>query len=146
MTLATRMGLAVLTLAAPAFAHPTSDATNAVEREIAAQVDMWNGGELEAVLQTYCPSHEISWVNASGLSHGFERFARSMREEFGREPGAMGVLVIDVLESRDLGGAGSLAVVRWAISRGGAHLMGGVSTQLWAECQGRRRVVFEHAS
>jgi hypothetical protein len=69
-----------------------------------------------------------------------------MREEFGREPGAMGVLVIDVLESRDLGGAGSLAVVRWAISRGGARLMGGVSTQLWAECQGRRRVVFEHAS
>jgi hypothetical protein len=137
---------AALGCASPAVSHPADEASARIEQEIATQIRLWNGGDLEAVLQSYCPSAEISWVNGSGLSHGFERFARSMREEFGREPGAMGVLAIELLETRDLGDGGSLAVVRWSITRDGARLMGGISSQLWAECQGRRRVVFEHAS
>ena len=117
-----------------------------VARAIAEQVDAWNSGDLEAALQAYCPSAEISWVNRSGLSHGFEPFARSMREQFGSDRSAMGRFDMDLLESRDLGEAGTMAVVRWSIIRDGTRLMGGVSSQLWAECQGRLRVVFEHAS
>lgn len=138
--------LAALVAAAPAAAHPMTEGTDRLEREIAGQVALWNRGDLEAVLQTYCPSNEISWVSASGVSHGYERFARSMREEFGRGTASMGELSIDVLESRDLGEAGQLAVVRWSITRDGARLMGGISTQLWASCEGRLRVVLEHAS
>jgi hypothetical protein len=137
---------AALACAVPASAHPVTEATERAEREIAAQAELWNRGYLEPALQTYCPSNEISWVNAGGLSHGFERFARSMREEFGNGPGSMGRLSIELLESRELGEAGTLAVVRWSITRDGTRLMGGVSSQLWAECQGRLRVVFEHAS
>ena len=126
--------------------HPMTEATERAERRVAEQVALWNGGDMEGTLQTYCPTADISWVNHGGLSHGFERFANSMREEFGRTAATMGTLAIDVLESRDLGAGGSLVVVRWSVTRGGARLMGGVSTQLWAECQGRTRIVFEHAS
>ncbi len=127
-------------------AHPMTETTGAAERQVSEQVALWNRGDLEGALRTYCPADDISWVNQGGLSHGYERFAQSMREEFGREPGAMGTLAIDVLESRDLGGGGSLVVVRWAITRGGTRLMGGVSTQLWGDCDGRMRILFEHAS
>jgi hypothetical protein len=135
-----------LALAASLAMHPMTEATESAERRVAEQVALWNGGDLEGALQTYCPAGDISWVNHGGLSHGYERFARSMREEFGRGPDSMGTLAIDVLESRDLGGGSSLVVVRWSISRGGARLMGGVSSQLWASCQGQMRIVFEHAS
>ena len=124
-------------LAASLAAHPTTETTEAAERHVSEQVALWNRGDLEGALQTYCPADDISWVSHGGLSHGYERFARSMREEFGRAPGAMGTLAVEVLESRDLGGGNSLVVVRWSIVRNGARLMGGVSTQLWAECQGR---------
>ena len=68
-----------------------------------------------------------------------------MRDEFGGKPATMGVLSNEILEARDMGRA-SLIVVRWAITRDGKRLMGGVSTQLWALCEGRTRIVFEHAS
>ena len=126
--------------------HPTTETTEAAERRVAEQVALWNRGDLEGALATYCPGADVSWVNHGGLSHGYERFAQSMREEFAGGPQAMGTLAIDVLESRDLGSGNSLVVVRWAISRGGARLMGGVSSQLWAPCQGQIRIVFEHAS
>ena len=126
--------------------HPTTETTEAAERRVAEQVALWNRGDMEGTLQTYCPAADISWVNHGGLSHGYERFANSMREEFGSTRETMGTLAIDVLESRDLGDGGSLIVVRWSITRGGARLMGGVSTQLWSECEGRTRIVFEHAS
>jgi hypothetical protein len=141
------MTVAILAAASLALAgHPETETTAAAEASVAEQVALWNRGDLEGALQTYCPAADISWVNHAGLSHGYERFARSMREEFGREPGAMGTLAVDLLESRDLGGGRSLVVVRWSITRGGARLMGGISTQLWADCAGRTRIVFEHAS
>lgn len=133
-------------LAAALTMHPMTETTEAAERRVAEQVALWNRGDLEGALRTYCPAADVSWVNHGGLSHGYERFAQSMREEFGRGPEAMGTLAIDVLESRDLGGGNSLVVVRWSITRGGARLMGGVSSQLWAPCQGQTRIVFEHAS
>lgn len=136
----------LLATASLAPAHPTMQATESAERQIAAQVALWNRGELEPVLGTYCPRDDIAWVNHGGLSHGYERFAQSMREEFGGGAGRMGTLAIDVLESRDLGAGGTLVVVRWAITRNGQRLMGGVSSQLWADCAGAMRVVFEHAS
>lgn len=118
----------------------------AARAEIAGQVAAWNRGDLNAALQTYCPSESILWVNAGGPSRGYDRFARSMRDEFGGGPAAMGTLAIAVEDARDLGDGSSLVVVRWSITRGGARLMGGVSSQLWATCEGRMRVVFEHAS
>lgn len=135
-----------LLLAATLAFHPVTETTEAAERLVAEQVALWNRGDLEGALATYCPDDEIAWVNHGGLSHGYQRFALSMREEFGRGPDSMGTLAIAVLESRDLGEGRSLLVVRWSITRGGARLMGGVSSQLWAPCQGRTRVVFEHAS
>lgn len=131
--------------AAPAAAEPAGGATGRVEQEIAGLVAMWNRGDLEGALGSYCPSNEISWVNASGLTHGFEPFARSMREEFGRAPERMGTMAMEVLESRALDDDG-LVVVRWSIVRDGRRLMGGISSQLWSQCEGRMRIVFEHAS
>ena len=116
------------------------------ERALAAQVADWNRGDLEAALQAYCPDRAISWVNASGISHGFEPFARSMRESFAGRPDAMGTMAAELLERRDLGPGGTLLVIRWSIDRDGTRLMGGISSQLWVSCEGRIRIVFEHAS
>lgn len=132
--------LALLLVAAQPPAAPDARA------EIAGQIAAWNRGDLEAALRTYCPSEDITWVNSAGLSRGYESFARSMRTGFGGGSAGMGTLSIAVEAARDLGPAGSLVTVRWQIMRGGARLMGGVSTQLWAQCDGRLRVVFEHAS
>lgn len=128
----------------PAGAAKTSAGSG--RQALATQTAAWNKGDLEGALQGYCPSADITWVNSKGVSHGYDGFAQSMREEFGGGAGTMGVLTNTVIDSRDLGGGQSLVVVQWDITREGKRLMGGISTQLWAECQGRTRIVFEHAS
>lgn len=117
-----------------------------VQGQIAEQIQAWNRGDLETALAAYCPSANIVWVNKSGVSRGYESFASSMRAEFGGRPAAMGTLAIAVENALDLGENESLVTIRWSIIRGGKRLMGGVSSQLWAWCDGRMRVVFEHAS
>lgn len=139
------LSLALLACAASA-AVPADRSAESARRALAAQTEAWNKGDLEGALEGYCPKADITWVNARGVTHGYDAFAQSMREEFGADAATMGVLTNTVIDSRGLGGGQSLVVVRWDITRDGERLMGGISTQLWASCQGRTRIVFEHAS
>ena len=141
-----KSAVVLLLLCAGAAGAEPAAAPAAIQGEIAAMAAAWNRGDLEAALQSYCPSPELSWVSASGLTHGFEPFARSMREQFGRDPDAMGTMAAEALETRQLGDGSALVVLRWSITDEGRRLMGGISTQIWAQCQGRTRIVFEHAS
>lgn len=115
------------------------------ESQIVRQMDRWNSGELEGALDSYCPTANIIWVNKSGVSRGYEAFASSMRQSFGSRD-RMGRLEVKILNEMNLGENKSLVTVRWSINRRGSQVMGGVSTQLWALCGDRMRVVFEHAS
>ena len=135
---------ACLVLPAPAAAH--FNAGVKARAEIDRQVDAWNRGDLEGALNFYCPDEDVTWVNSEGVSHGWQKFARSMRGEFGGGPDRMGVLGIAVLDARDLADGSSLVMLRWSIVKDGKRVMGGLSSQLWSDCEGRIRVVFEHAS
>jgi len=128
---------------AMALSQPTP-AEVAIE-SLAGQGRAWNTGDLEGALGAYCPRPDIVWVNRSGISRGFEQFASSMRTEF-RDPGRMGRMTIEVLDSRPISPESALVTLRWEIARDGRRLMGGVSTQLWSPCEGRLRIVLEHAS
>lgn len=133
--------LAAIHIAAALAAAAPEEAVRALE----AQRDAWNRGDLEASLDAYCPTPEITWVNRRGVSRGFQAFADGMRRDF-QDAARMGRYVFEMLDARAAGPDGALITFRWSISRGDERLMGGVSTQLWRPCEGRLRVVFEHAS
>jgi len=131
-------------LAAVLIAAPTGPASEA-RRGLEAQVAAWNRGDLEDALSCYCGRPDIVWVNRMGVTRGFAEFAAPMRRDFA-DPQRMGRYDVEILEARATGRRAGLIVLRWSITRDGARLMGGVSTQLWEPCGGRYRVVFEHAS
>lgn len=131
----------LLALAAP----PMVSATEQAVRGAHAQADAWNRGDLEGAISAYCDQPDIVWINKSGVSRGFDEFAASMRDEF-QDRSGMGKFGLEILNARALGGDTALLSVRWAITRDGRRLMGGVSTQLWQRCEGRLRIVLEHAS
>jgi uncharacterized protein (TIGR02246 family) len=135
--------LLLVALALSVAAPPTiaEAAVGALEAQRAA----WNRGDLESSLAAYCDTPEITWVNRSGVSRGFDEFAAAMRQEFA-DPVRMGRMELEVLDARQAGADGALVTLRWSISRGDERIMGGVSTQLWQPCRGRLRIVFEHAS
>ena len=133
--------IALLLVTTALQADPGEAATNRLLR----QSEAWNAGNLEAALDAYCPRSDIVWVNRNGLSRGYDAFAAGMRADFA-DPARMGRMNVEILESRAVSPDSALVSLRWEISRDGRRLMGGVSTQLWAPCAGRLRIVLEHAS
>lgn len=115
----------------------------AVER-IMGQAAAWNDGDIERALEYYCPSPDLTWVSKAGVSFGFAPFAADMRRSF--TPETMGVMQSEVLHAVGVGEGAALVSLRWSVTRDGARLMGGISTQLWAPCKGALRVTLEHAS
>jgi hypothetical protein len=134
----------MLLLVAIALAAPPPVTDSAV-RALEAQQSAWNRGDLESSLDAYCGTPEMTWASRSGVSRGFEAFARAMRQDFS-DRSSMGRFALEVLDTRPVGADGALVTLRWSISRGEERLMGGVSTQLWQPCRGQLRIVFEHAS
>lgn len=110
-----------------------------------AQVAAWNRGDLEGALAGYCNRPDITWINRSGLTRGFADFAAGMRADF-TAPASMGRYEVERLDTRQLGPEAALVTIRWAIMRDGRRVMGGISSQLWQPCDGRYRIVLEHAS
>jgi hypothetical protein len=143
---ATAAALALASTASRLDAHQP-DVERAKARELLTeQMEAWNRGDLESALRTYCPAETVTWVSSAGISHGYQAFARSMRSQFGGGKAGMGKLSIDLVDVRLFGDGSNLMVVRWAITKGTTRVMGGISSQLWADCDGKMRVVFEHAS
>jgi Domain of unknown function (DUF4440) len=134
----------LVAMASAASAHDPVSIRDLAERQVGEAT--WNRGDLEGALAAYCPSSDIMWVNSSGVSRGFEGFQRSMRSMFGGGKDRMGQLAISVQDVRMFGDGSNLTIVRWSITRGGRRQMGGISTQLWSDCDGRMRIVFEHSS
>ena len=133
--------ISLLLAVAAAHTDPAAAATDA----LAAQERAWNAGDLDGALAAYCPRPDIIWVNRTGLSRGFAPFAAAMRTDFG-DPARMGRMAIELLDARTVSADSALLSLRWEISRDGSRVMGGVSTQLWSPCEGRLRIVLEHAS
>lgn len=129
-----------------ALAHDPGLEHAAAKQLLAQQMEAWNRGDLEGALQSYCPSEDIVWVNRAGFSRGYAGFAKSMRSVFAGGAAKMGQLKIDLVDVQTFGDGTSLMVVRWAITRDSKRLMGGISSQLWADCEGRMRVIFEHGT
>jgi ketosteroid isomerase-like protein len=127
---------------AAALAGPAEQAEDGFTRQRVA----WNKGDIEAALDLYWNSPEITWVSKAGVNRGFAGFARAMRDEYAGRPEQMGVYSGEVLLAKEVSPETGLLVIRWSIDRDGKRLMGGVSTQLWEEVDGAWRIVFEHAS
>ena len=124
----------------------SADPAEEARKGFATQRAAWNRGDIEAALDLYWNSADLTWAGADGVTKGFDAFAYGLRRDFAGGPTQMGVYTGTVLEARTLAPDTALLVVDWKIERDGRRLMGGVSTEIWKNVDGKWRIVFEHAS
>ncbi|MBC2778751.1 nuclear transport factor 2 family protein [Parasphingopyxis marina] len=139
--------LMMLVMLAPPVSAQQEDGP--VEAAAAAFAEMragWNRGDIEAALSAYRDSSDMTWVNSSGVSRGFDDFAAEMRTAYADAPETMGSYTAEILDGRALTQDSVLIVARWDISLGEERLYGGISTMLWRRIDGEWKIVLEHAS
>ncbi|WP_237144161.1 YybH family protein [Pontibacter pamirensis] len=124
---------------------PHSEAVQAVQQSLDAQVQAWNSGDLEKAMTFYWNSPEMLWISKAGVERGYQEVLDMFRTDFA-DPSLMGTYTYEPLHIEHLSPEAVFYVFRWKIEKDDAILMGGVSSQLWKKVEGRWVATSEHAS
>jgi L-asparaginase / beta-aspartyl-peptidase len=116
----------------------------AITQLIEAQQAAWNKGDIEAFVQAYWHSPEITFSGSSGVARGFEAVvARYKRVYADRE--TMGQLQFSGLEFTFLGKDAALVLGNFHLTRAKGDV-GGVFSLVWRRFPEGWRIIHDHTS
>ena len=104
----------LLTLAAAA--NPPANAQAAIRQVLDKQVEAWNRRNLEAFMQGYWHSPELTFFSGATVHHGWDAALERYRKAYQSEGRQMGKLAFSDLQIETLGPAAALV-------RGSFHLV-----------------------
>jgi uncharacterized protein (TIGR02246 family) len=109
-----------------------------------AQQAAWNRGDVDAFLEGYWRSPELTFSGAGGVARGWDAVrARYKKTYADRE--AMGQLQFSELEFRFLGPDAALVLGHWHLTRTSGNL-GGVFSLVWQRLPEGWRIIHDHTS
>jgi len=120
---------------------PDSAAITAV---LNAQVAAWNHGDVDAFLEGYWRSPEVSFGGASGFTKGWDSVRDRYKKNYA-DRAAMGTLDFSGLEFRFLGPDAALVLGHWHLKREKGDV-GGVFSLVWQRFPEGWRIVHDHTS
>lgn len=120
---------------------PDSAAITAV---LNTQVAAWNRGDVDAFLEGYWRSPEVSFGGASGFTKGWEGVRDRYKKNYA-DRAAMGTLDFSALEFRFLGPDSALVLGHWHLKREKGNI-GGVFSLVWQRFPEGWRIVHDHTS
>jgi len=110
-----------------------------------AQQTAWNRGDVNAFLEGYWRSSELTFSGSSGVARGWDgvraRYAKNYPDR-----AAMGHLDFSDLEFRFLGRDAALVLGRWHLAREKDGDIGGVFSLVWQKFPEGWRIVHDHTS
>jgi beta-aspartyl-peptidase (threonine type) len=107
------------------------------------QARAWNAGDLEAFMDPYWSSPDLTFSGGGRVTRGWEPVLDNYRKRYpDRE--AMGQLAFSDLEITELGEDAALVLGRWELKR--KEPVGGVFTLVLRRMDGRWLIVHDHTS
>ena len=111
---------------------------------LTAQQDAWNRGDVEAFLQGYWRSAELTFSGACGIARGWDRVLARYKERY-PDRSAMGQLEFSALEFRFLGSDAALVLGHWHLTRQKGDV-GGVFSLVFERFPEGWRIIHDHTS
>jgi uncharacterized protein (TIGR02246 family) len=143
MTKSLLTALFLLTLSVTASAQPSKDEA-AIRRLMAAQVDAWNKGNLDAFMKGYWNNDSLVFIGKSGPSYGYRQALANYKKNYSG-PDQMGKLFFDLLTVRRLSANYYFVIGKWFLKRKAGDI-GGVYTLLFRKIDGQWRIIVDHTS
>ena len=137
------------TLLAPGRPWPQAAGDPAADREaisavLRAQQSAWNRADVDAFLDGYWHSPEVTFSGSSGVARGWDGVLRRYKKNY-PDRAAMGQLEFSDLEFRFLGPHAALVLGKWRLQREKDEL-GGVFTLVWQRFPEGWKIVHDHTS
>ena len=116
----------------------------AIRDVLAAQVEAWNRGDLEAFMKGYANSETTTFVSGDSLTRGWQTVLDRYRTRYdSREK--MGVLAFSDLEINVLSSDAAIAIGKWQLTRT-ADTPHGRFTLVFKRTSAGWRIVYDHTS
>jgi len=109
-----------------------------------AQESAWNHAAVDAFLQGYWHSPELTFSGSSGVARGWDGVRARYKKSY-PDRAAMGQLNFSELEFRFLGPDAALVLGKWHLQREKDEL-GGVFTLVWQRFPEGWKIIHEHTS
>lgn len=147
---------ALLAATAAPFAVPSATAaetgtmtSRALDKAISAALDAsaaaWSRSDLDAFMALYEHSPDIVYINASGMTRGYEGIRAMYASRFAKgEP--MGELSIALLEVKQVGPDYAFVTGRYILKMVDGKTATGLTTLLFHAAHGQWRIVSDHTS
>jgi L-asparaginase / beta-aspartyl-peptidase len=131
----------------PARAQPSSEGIadrEAIGAVLRAQESAWNHADVDAFLQGYWHSPELTFSGSSGVARGWDAVLARYKKNY-PDRAAMGQLSFSDLEFRFLGPDAALVLGKWHLQREKGEL-GGVFTLVWQRFPDGWKIIHDHTS
>jgi beta-aspartyl-peptidase (threonine type) len=116
----------------------------AISGALAAQRASWNQGDIDAFLEVYWHSPDLTFSGSNGITRGWDGVrARYKKSYADRE--SMGHLEFTDLEFRFLGQDAALVLGHWHLARAKGDI-GGVFSLVWQRFPEGWRIIHDHTS
>src|SRR5579864_889328 len=109
-----------------------------------AQEKAWNEGNVDAFLEGYWHSPELTFSGSSGIARGWDGVAARYKKNY-PDRAAMGRLDFSNLEFRFLGRDAALVLGHWHLARAQGDI-GGVFSLVWQRFPEGWRIIHDHTS
>jgi ketosteroid isomerase-like protein len=146
VTAAAAIFLALFTGASKLGAVPVERATDrtAITKILEAQQNNWNRGDVDAFLEGYWHSPELTFSGSSGVARGWDGVVARYKRNY-PDRATMGRLDFSDLEFRFLGRDAALVLGHWHLTRARGDI-GGVFSLVWQRFPEGWRIVHDHTS
>jgi uncharacterized protein (TIGR02246 family) len=122
----------------------TGDDQGAIQEILDAQQRAWNQGNVDAFLEGYWHSPELTFSGSGGIARGWDGVRARYKKNY-PDRAAMGQLDFSGVEFRFVGKDAALVLGHWHLSRGQGDL-GGVFSLVWQRFPEGWRIIHDHTS
>ena len=116
----------------------------AITKILDAQEKAWNQGNVDAFLEGYWHSPELTFSGSSGIARGWDGVLARYKKNY-PDRAAMGQLDFSNLEFRFFGKDAALVLAHWHLSRAQGDI-GGVFSLVWQRFPEGWRIIHDHTS
>ena len=136
--------LCIATFVVYSSASTPGDSKAAIASILTAQQAAWNEGKVDAFLQGYWQSDDLTFSGSSGVARGFNAVRERYKKSYPDRP-TMGKLDFSDLEIRMLGSDAALVLGRWHLTREKGDV-GGVFSLVFQRFPEGWRIIHDHTS
>jgi uncharacterized protein (TIGR02246 family) len=122
----------------------TADAASDLQAVLKQQADAWNRGDIDAFMEHYWKSDELSFSSGGQTTRGWQ----STKENYQRRyptPEKMGRLTFSQLEITPLGDSAAIVLGRWQLARDESPV-GGNFSLVCRKIDGKWLIIHDHTS